>query len=215
MLFETAVYSSLFLCVYSPQQLLPCGEGISPVHISEKEELERLAGLELRDSLVRGLGVGEHLHVSLDQKTTPSTTRPPSSSTCPRTCDDNEERLTTGQQQAPTFFTHVVIQDRINSDMAASQSASSLPNENTVITSVTNSTESTPLHSLPGAEQGVGHERSPAPERNWIQSHSFSTLHSSRRSHSYGLESGSYAHAVNNLSTAYHRPTCASGSKKM
>ncbi len=41
------------------------GDGITPLAIRDEEELERLAGLQLRDSLVRGLGVSEHLQASL------------------------------------------------------------------------------------------------------------------------------------------------------
>ena len=200
----------------SPQVLLPYGEGICPLHISEEEELERLAGLQLRDSLVRGLGVGEHLQVSLDQMTTPSATRPPSSM-CPCTNYDNDDdrpSTATQHQQAapPAFFTHVVYQDHSDSDIDASQSGSSLPTENTAITSVTNSTDSTPLHSLPGAGPGRPPERGgPGIHSN---SHHLLHHHHANRSHSYSLGSGSPAQyaSVNSLSAAYHRPTYAFGS---
>ena len=44
---------------------MPYGEGVAPLSIREEEELERLAGLQLRDSLVRGLRVSEQLQASL------------------------------------------------------------------------------------------------------------------------------------------------------
>lgn len=53
--------------------ILPYGTGVSPQAIREDEELERLAGMQLRDSLVRGLGVTEQLQASLVL-----TSRPPS-----------------------------------------------------------------------------------------------------------------------------------------
>ena len=145
---------------------------------------------------MRGLGVGEQLQVSLDQMTTPSTTRPPSSM-CP--CSDD------------VFFTHVVYRDRSDSKVDASQSGSSLPSEDTVITSVTNSTDSTPLHSLPGA--GRGAEPGRPPERGGDNSHHH-LLRPTKRSHSYSLGSGPHAQyaSVNSLSAAYHRPTYAFGS---
>ncbi len=165
--------------------------------------------------------MGEHLQVSLDQMTTPSTTRPPSSM-CPCTNYDNDDRPSTAmqhQQVPPAFFTHVVYQDRSDSDVDASQSGSSLPAENTVVTSVTNSTDSTPLHSLPGAGQGAGPGRPPERGGPGIQSNSHHLLHHhhaavSRRSHSYSLGSGSPAQytSVNSLSAAYHRPSYAFGS---
>lgn len=45
--------------------LVPYGEGVAPLSIRDEEELERLAGLQLRDSLVRGLRVSEQLQASL------------------------------------------------------------------------------------------------------------------------------------------------------
>lgn len=237
-----------FFCNLDMQVLLPYGEGICPLHISEEEELERLAGLQLRDSLVRGLGVGEHLQVSLDQMTTPSATRPPSSM-CPCTNAtnyyyDSDDRPAMQHQQAAApsaFFTHVVYRDHIDPDINASQSGSSLPNEteNTVITSVTNSTDSTPLHSLPGAGQGAESGPGRPPERGSPRIHSdshhlFHYHHhhhhdagAAKRSHSYSLGAGvsgsslggsgspaaQYATAsTNSLSAAYHRPTYAFGS---
>ena len=149
---------------------------------------------------MRGLGVGEQLQVSLDQMTTPSSTRPPSTM-CP--CSNDR------------FFTHVVYRDRSDSDVNASQSGSSLPSENTVITSVTNSIDSTPLHSLPGAGKGVESGRSPERGEE-IQPNSHYLLHSTGRSQSYSLGSGPQALAqytsVNSLSAAYRRPTYAFGS---
>lgn len=47
------------------QPIVPYGEGVSPQVIRDDEELERLAGMQLRDSLVRGLGVSNQLHASL------------------------------------------------------------------------------------------------------------------------------------------------------
>lgn len=44
---------------------VPYGEGVSPLAIREEEELERLAGLRLRDSLVRGLMVSDQLQASI------------------------------------------------------------------------------------------------------------------------------------------------------
>ena len=224
------------------QVLLPYGEGICPLHISEEEELERLAGLQLRDSLVRGLGVGEHLQVSLDQMTTPSAIRPPSSM-CPCTnatnnnyYDSDDRPAMQHQQAAPSaFFTHVVYRDRIDSDIDTSQSGSSLPTEteNTVVTSVTNSTDSTPLHSLPGAGQGAGPGRPPERGSPRIHSDSHYLLHyhhhgAAKRSHSYSLGAGVSGSSLggsgsasaaqcttasaNSLSAAYHRPTYAFGS---
>ena len=161
--------------------------------------------------------------------TTPSTTRPPSSM-CPCTnYYDSDDRPSTAmqhhhQQQAapPAFFTHVVYRDRSDSDIDASQSGSSLPSENTVITSVTNSTDSTPLHSLPGVGEGEGAGPGRPPERgDHSDSHQVHHHHyphhgaAARRSQSYSLGgSGSPAQyaSVNSLSAAYHRPTYAFGS---
>ena len=161
--------------------------------------------------------------------TTPSATRPPSTM-CPCTnyYDDIDDKSSTAsqhhqyQQQAAApsaFFTHVVYQNRSDSDIDASQSSSSLPAENTLITSVTNSTDSTPLHSLPGAGPRRPPERAGGPE---IQSNSHHhLLHhyhtqngaTAKRSHSYSLGNGSPAQyaSVNSLSAAYHRPTYAFG----
>lgn len=47
------------------QPLLTYSEGVSPLAIMEEEELERLAGLQLRDSLVRGLKVSEQFQASM------------------------------------------------------------------------------------------------------------------------------------------------------
>ena len=178
--------------------------------------------------------------------TTPSATRPPSSM-CPCTNATNyyynsDDRPAMQHQQAAApsaFFTHVVYRDRINPDINASQSGSSLPNEteNTVITSVTNSTDSTPLHSLPGAGQGAGSGPGRPPERGSPRIHSdshhlFHHHHhhgagAAKRSHSYSLGAGVSGSSLggsgspaaqcatastNSLSAAYHRPTYAFGS---
>lgn len=164
--------------------------------------------------------MGEHLQVSLDQMTTPSATRPPSSM-CPCTNYDNDDRPSTASQhqQAPSaFFTHVVYRDRSESDVDASQSGSSLPAENTIISSVINSTDSTPLHSLPGAGPGRPPERGgPGIESNshhLLHHHHHHAAAAANRSHSYSLGSGTPAQyaSVNSLSAAYHRPTYAFGS---
>ena len=49
-----------------------------PEPIRDDEELERLAAMQLRDSLVRGLGVSEHLHASLKDESTQRITTPSS-----------------------------------------------------------------------------------------------------------------------------------------
>ena len=68
---------------------MPYGEGVSPQVIRDEEELQRLAGLQLRDNLVRGLGVSEQLQVALE------TSERPGSSAAPA---------------QPQFFTHTVDQ---------------------------------------------------------------------------------------------------------
>lgn len=181
--------------LYSLQQSVPYGEGISPLHISDEEELERLAGLQLRDSLVRGLGVGEQIQVSLDQLSTsrPPSTLIPSSST------------TQSANPPPMFFTHVVHRDRSDSGVGVSHSSSSLPSENNILSSVTNSVDSSPLHSLPGA----------GPRAVGRGSHATTTHHllrPTRRSHSHSSGCGQQPAPVNSLSAAYHRPTYAFGS---
>ena len=191
--------------MHSPtlQQSLPYGEGISPLRISDEEELERLAGLQLRDSLVRGLGVSEQLQISLDQM---SSSRPPS--TMP-----SDPAPRPHPQAGPMFFTHVVHNKQNDSGVDESHSSSSLPSESNVLMSVTNSTDCTPLHCLPGVRPKAGHEAGPGPsgKPGGITSQN---LQAGKRSHSYSLGYG-YAPqhtSMNSLSAAYHRPTYAFGS---
>lgn len=44
------------------------GRGPIPQNIEDEEELERLAGLQLRDSIVRGMGVSEHFRTMLESR---------------------------------------------------------------------------------------------------------------------------------------------------
>ena len=178
----------------SLQQSLPYGEGISPLLISDEEELERLASLQLRDSLVRGLGVSEQLQVTLEQ--TGSTSRPPSTMAPP---------------PPPMFFTHVVrrdLREDSTAGVAASHSSSSLLSDNNILTSVTNSTETTPQHSLPGA----GPPNVARQLGGGVHSKSQNLFRLNRQSNSYSYGSGQTQASVNSLSAAYHRPPYAFGS---
>ena len=179
---------------------MPYGEGISPLRISDEEELERLAGLHLRDSLVRGLGVSEQLQVSLDQM---SSSRPPSempSAPVPQL----------HPQAGPMFFTHIVHNECSDSGVDESHSNSSLYSESNLLLSVTNSTDSTPLHSLPGVRAKAGHEAGPGPSGK-LGGITLQNLRAGKKSFSYNLGCGSQHTPMNCLSAAYHRPNYAFG----
>ena len=48
---------------------MDCGNRVtSPQNISEEEELQRLAGLQIRESLIRGMGVSEQLRTMLESQ---------------------------------------------------------------------------------------------------------------------------------------------------
>ena len=151
---------------------------------------------------MRGLGVGEQLQISLDQAATPSTSRPPS--TIPPSIERPASR------PAPPFFTHTVYHDHSDSGVDVSHSGSSLPSENNFISSLTNSTDCTPLHSLPGAGAAGGGGGGGPEGRMHSKSHHL--LRSNRRSYSYNVGYGPQQASVNSLSAAYHRPTYTFGS---
>ena len=173
-----------------------------PQYIKDEEELERLASLQLRDSLVRGLGVSEQLQAALDSETTPNDTRAPSvisreSSAAPKSL----------------FFTNSFYHHR-DSCIDMSTSGSSLPTDHqyTVGSHSTSSTTATQPHTLPGA---------PHYHPNYNNSKTTSTsshyLLPSKRSqgcnHQLGNNPQHCTTSVKSLSAAYNRPSCAFGNR--
>lgn len=184
------------------QSIVPCGDGVTPQYIKDEEELERLASLQLRDSLVRGLGVSEQLQAVLDSETTPNDTRAPSvisreSSAAPKSL----------------FFTNTVYHHR-DSGIDISTSGSSLPvdHQYTVDSRNLSSTTATQLHTLPGA---------PYHHLNYSNSKTNSTsnhylLPSTRPqgcNHGLGNNPQHHTTSVKSLTAAYNRPPCAFGNR--
>ena len=85
-----------------------CGltEGRSPIpqNIEDEEELERLAGLQLRDSIVRGMGVSEHFRTMLESQPSSRVQTP-----LPHCTRQNRTNPTNGEGNA--FFTQTFIQE--------------------------------------------------------------------------------------------------------
>ncbi len=113
--------------------------------IRDEEELERLAGLQLRDSLVRSLGVSEQLHAVVDTATTASDSD--ASRALSRSHTHGPRPVSTasvaGTRPGSVFLMHTVYHD---SGVGSSFSQSFLPAEHS--NPVTSDT--TPHHSLPG-----------------------------------------------------------------
>ena len=136
---------------------MPYGEGVSPQVIRDEEELQRLAGLQLRDNLVRGLGVSEQLQVALE------TSERPGSSAAPA---------------QPQFFTHTVYHD---SGVDVSYRRTSLPpDQGSHPPPDPHTTLTTPLHTLPGSTRLLP-IRSHIRSTNYLGSHTLGR----RRTHGY------------------------------
>ena len=123
--------------MFFPRQssIIPLSEGVSPQKIRDDEELQRLAGLQLRDSLVRGLGVSEQLQSILDDRD--SERADTAMSTRPQSTNSNPAKS--------LFFTNTVFHD---SGVGTSLSHSSFPSEHS---HTYGTTDSTLLHTLPGS----------------------------------------------------------------
>lgn len=123
--FESAFQSATAGDFLSFQLLVPYGVEVSPQTIREEEELERLAGLQWRDSLVRGLGISEQLSALLNSG---NREKHCVSRNAPQQPDSDSKAL---------FFTHTVFHD--SSHTHSSEQANPLPPTTTA------------LHTLPGS----------------------------------------------------------------
>ena len=165
---------------------------MSPQAIRDEEELERLAGLQLRDSLVRGLGVSEQLQAVLDTDPTPSTTRAPSALSIKDSTTSN-----------PLFYTsHIYHQDSGIDDSLSGASSSTEQCYSTYLAdSASNLFATTPLSSLPGSRYQLGHLSNPP-------AHGLT-----KRYQGQSRPAQNTTASVKSLSAAYNRPACAFGNR--
>lgn len=118
--------------------MVPYGEGVTPQIIREEDELERLAGMQLRDSLVRGLGVSDQLQASLNTGTRCHLTQ---STSFTDPCH---------QQATPNLFTSRYL---VSHEQTTGMSHSVPVTHHTPIDHeqrLLGTTKTTPLHTLPG-----------------------------------------------------------------
>lgn len=169
----------------------PCDEGVSPQAIKDEEELERLAALQSRDSLIRGLGVSEQLQAILDTDSAQTDIRAPSVASQYSTAI-SKPLLYTSQSYHP------------DSGIDTSTSVSSLPTEQCYTTdSRISILGPTPLNSLSGA--------------SYLQL-GYSSHHRSRK-RQQGLSRPPHTHvqsptpSIKSLTAAYNRPPSAYGSR--
>ena len=85
--------------------------------IQEEEELERLAGLQLRESLVRGMGVSEQVRVALESQPS-SRAVTPSGPPVRANCESAEN---------PHYFTQTYLHQDLPEHLPSSHSAHLLP----------------------------------------------------------------------------------------
>ncbi len=175
---------------------MPCGDGVAPQSIREEDELERLAGLQLRDSLVRGMGVSEQLQAVL------------ASGTAATSYDTRElsiiSRGSSVVSKSVFYSSHSYPHD---SGIEESTSGVSLPPDGCYGTESSHSLlSSTPLHCLPGS--------------NYFQLDntcnskvSYSGL--LKRHYKQGIpgQHSSSATPTKSLTAAYNRPSCAFGNR--
>ncbi len=123
------------------QSIVPYGADVAPLVIRDEEELERLAGLQLRDNLIRGLGVSEHLHAIID--TGAGDSDPSRAVSRFQAHRPDSSASMAGTRPTSVFVTHTHYHD---SGVRTSYSHSSLPPEHPIPFI----TDTTPHHALPG-----------------------------------------------------------------
>ena len=111
--------------------IVPYGTGVSPQRIRDDEELERLTGMQLRDSLVRSLGVSEQLQVALSLEDEAAESRPGTGLSAP-------------QKPLPLFPLTGDSGGGVTHSYLSTHSERLAPSQPPTL-------DSTPLHSLPGA----------------------------------------------------------------
>lgn len=166
--------------------MVPYGEGISPQTIREEDELERLAGMQLRDSLVRGLGLSDQLQVTLKNGF----------------CSHFIQSEAGAQPPKSNLFTCRYHLDHEQNPGAATTSSLSVkhhtPSEHEQ--RLLGMARATPLHSLPGTLSTVKMNESSALGQPQQQNHwptSKHTLHQRRQAHT----------SVQSLSATYYKPS--------
>ena len=121
--------------------IVPCSERVVPQSFTDEEELERLAGLQQRDSLVRGLGVSEQLQSMISSESKPSSRAP---SALPLESSHNS----TAPFSAGYFTEQLYGNPSIDAVYSRSSASSELIASEPHI--LMTSTDATPLTTMPG-----------------------------------------------------------------
>ena len=169
---------------------------MAPQSIRDEDELERLAGLQLRDSLVRGMGVSEQLKAVLEYDAAAITynTREPLIIS----------RGSSAVSKAILYSNHSYPHD---SGIEDSVSGVSLPpdHDSSYVPESSHSLlGSTLLNSLPGSNYFQPDQNSKLSYSGLLKRHYRQSIHAAHHSSSTPTKS---------LTAAYNRPSCAFGNR--